>query len=52
MKINHATPLTIGYLMAANNLWLAFFQDPDGNSLALMSESPRGYNPVSGKFGE
>lgn len=37
---------------AANDLWLVFFQDPDGNSLALMSESPRGYNPVSGKFGE
>jgi predicted enzyme related to lactoylglutathione lyase len=24
-----------------SNLWLAFFDDPDGNALALMSEVPR-----------
>jgi methylmalonyl-CoA/ethylmalonyl-CoA epimerase len=30
-----------------HDLWLAFFRDPDGNSLALASEAPRGYNPVT-----
>jgi methylmalonyl-CoA/ethylmalonyl-CoA epimerase len=34
---------------AANDLWIVFFRDPDGNSLALMSEAPRFYNPVTGE---
>ena len=29
------------------DLWLVFFRDPDGNTFALLSESPRGYNPVT-----
>jgi methylmalonyl-CoA/ethylmalonyl-CoA epimerase len=28
------------------DLWLAFFRDPDGNSLALLAEAPRGFDPV------
>jgi methylmalonyl-CoA/ethylmalonyl-CoA epimerase len=32
--------------MADHDLWMAFFSDPDGNSLALMQEAPKGYRPV------
>jgi methylmalonyl-CoA/ethylmalonyl-CoA epimerase len=32
--------------MADHDLWMAFFDDPDGNSLALMQEAPKGYRPV------
>jgi methylmalonyl-CoA/ethylmalonyl-CoA epimerase len=31
---------------AAYDLWLAFFRDPDGNSLALIAEAPRDFDPV------
>lgn len=31
--------------MPDHDLWMAFFSDPDGNSLALMYEAPRGYKP-------
>jgi methylmalonyl-CoA/ethylmalonyl-CoA epimerase len=31
--------------MEDHDLWMAFFQDPDGNSLALMQEAPKGYAP-------
>ena len=27
------------------DLWMAFFSDPDGNTLALMQEAPKGYVP-------
>ena len=36
---------------AANDLWLVFCADPDRNSLALMSEAPLGFNPITGKMG-
>jgi methylmalonyl-CoA/ethylmalonyl-CoA epimerase len=36
----------------AYDLWLAFFRDPDGNSLALLAEAPRGFDPVRRKFAE
>jgi methylmalonyl-CoA/ethylmalonyl-CoA epimerase len=29
--------------MEDHDLWMAFFEDPDGHTLALMSEAPRGY---------
>ena len=29
--------------MEDHDLWMAFFTDPDGHTLALMSEAPRGY---------
>ena len=29
--------------MEDHDLWMAFFADPDGHVLALMSEAPRGY---------
>jgi methylmalonyl-CoA/ethylmalonyl-CoA epimerase len=29
--------------MDDHDLWMAFFKDPDGNSLALMHEAPKGY---------
>lgn len=32
--------------MPDHDLWMAFFDDPDGNSLALMQEAPKGYRPA------
>jgi methylmalonyl-CoA/ethylmalonyl-CoA epimerase len=31
--------------MPDHDLWMTFFNDPDGNGLALMMEAPRGYQP-------
>jgi methylmalonyl-CoA/ethylmalonyl-CoA epimerase len=31
--------------MEDHDLWMAFFRDPDGNTLALMQEAPKGYVP-------
>lgn len=31
--------------MPDHDLWMTFFRDPDGNTLALMAEMPRGYRP-------
>jgi len=31
--------------MEDHDLWMAFFEDPDGNTLALMHEAPKGYAP-------
>jgi methylmalonyl-CoA/ethylmalonyl-CoA epimerase len=31
--------------MEDHDLWMAFFEDPDGNTLALMQEAPKGYSP-------
>lgn len=31
--------------MEDHNLWMAFFKDPAGNTLALMHEASKGYNP-------
>ena len=31
--------------MEDHDLWMAFFTDPDGHSLALMQEAPKGYVP-------
>lgn len=33
--------------MDDHDLWMAFFQDPDGHTLALMQEAPKGYTPVA-----
>jgi hypothetical protein len=33
--------------MDDHDLWMAFFSDPDGNSLALMQEAPKGHVPGS-----
>jgi hypothetical protein len=33
--------------MEDHDLWMAFFPDPDGNSLALIQEAPHGYSPVA-----
>ena len=32
--------------MEDHDLWMAFFEDPDGHTLALMQEAPKGYSPV------
>jgi methylmalonyl-CoA/ethylmalonyl-CoA epimerase len=32
--------------MEDHDLWMAFFEDPDGHVLALMQEAPKGYTPV------
>jgi methylmalonyl-CoA/ethylmalonyl-CoA epimerase len=31
--------------MDDHDLWMAFFDDPDGNTLAVMQEAPKGYKP-------
>jgi methylmalonyl-CoA/ethylmalonyl-CoA epimerase len=31
--------------MEDHDLWMVFFKDPAGNTLALMNEAPRGYKP-------
>lgn len=31
--------------MPDHDLWMAFFADPDGHTLALMQEAPKGYVP-------
>lgn len=31
--------------MEDHDLWMAFFSDPDGHTLALMQEAPKGYAP-------
>ena len=31
--------------MDDHDLWMAFFKDPDGHTLALMQEAPKGYVP-------
>jgi methylmalonyl-CoA/ethylmalonyl-CoA epimerase len=33
--------------MPDHDLWMAFFSDPDGHTLALMQEAPKGYVPVA-----
>jgi methylmalonyl-CoA/ethylmalonyl-CoA epimerase len=33
--------------MDDHDLWMAFFKDPDGHTLALMHEAPKGYSPAS-----
>jgi methylmalonyl-CoA/ethylmalonyl-CoA epimerase len=32
--------------MDDHDLWMAFFADPDGHTLALMQEAPKGYTPA------
>jgi methylmalonyl-CoA/ethylmalonyl-CoA epimerase len=32
--------------MDDHDLWMAFFRDPDGHTLALMQEAPKGYAPA------
>ena len=32
--------------MEDHDLWMAFFTDPDGHTLALMQEAPKGYSPA------
>jgi methylmalonyl-CoA/ethylmalonyl-CoA epimerase len=31
--------------MEDHDLWMTFFKDPAGNTLALMQEAPKGYKP-------
>jgi methylmalonyl-CoA/ethylmalonyl-CoA epimerase len=31
--------------MDDHDLWMAFFEDPDGHTPALMQEAPKGYSP-------
>ena len=33
--------------MDDHDLWMAFFKDPDGHTLALMQEAPKGYEPAA-----
>lgn len=34
--------------MLDHDLWMTFFNDPDGNVLALMMEAPKGWQPSPG----
>jgi methylmalonyl-CoA/ethylmalonyl-CoA epimerase len=40
-----ATPHLIAK-MDDHDLWMVFFRDPDGHTLALMQEAPKGYAPA------
>lgn len=33
--------------MDDHDLWMAFFKDPDGHTLAVMQEAPKGYKPAT-----
>jgi len=33
--------------MDDHDLWMAFFEDPDGHTLAVMQEAPKGYTPTA-----
>jgi methylmalonyl-CoA/ethylmalonyl-CoA epimerase len=33
--------------MDDHDLWMAFFRDPDGHTLALMQEAPKGFTPAA-----
>jgi methylmalonyl-CoA/ethylmalonyl-CoA epimerase len=33
--------------MDDHDLWMAFFKDPDGHTLAVMQEAPKGYTPLA-----
>jgi len=33
--------------MDDHDLWMAFFEDPDGHTLAVMQEAPKGFVPVT-----
>ena len=33
--------------MDDHDLWMAFFDDPDGHTLAVMQEAPKGYAPAA-----
>jgi hypothetical protein len=32
--------------MDDHDVWMAFFDDPDGHTLAAIQEAPKGYAPV------
>jgi methylmalonyl-CoA/ethylmalonyl-CoA epimerase len=34
--------------MDDHDLWMCFFRDPDGHTLALMQEAPKGFVPAAG----
>jgi methylmalonyl-CoA/ethylmalonyl-CoA epimerase len=40
-----AGPAHLIAAMHDHDLWMAFFNDPDGHTLALMQEAPKGYRP-------
>jgi len=33
--------------MDDHDLWMAFFDDPDGHTLAVMQQAPKGYTPTT-----
>ena len=37
--------------MDDHDLWMTFFADPDGHTLALMQEAPKGYTPPPVRVG-
>jgi methylmalonyl-CoA/ethylmalonyl-CoA epimerase len=44
--VRFAGPAHLIAPMEDHDLWMAFFNDPDGHSLALMHEAPKGYIPT------
>jgi methylmalonyl-CoA/ethylmalonyl-CoA epimerase len=45
--ITFTHPIHLVAKMDDHDLFMAFFQDPDGHTLALMQEAPKGYQPPS-----
>jgi methylmalonyl-CoA/ethylmalonyl-CoA epimerase len=45
--VRFAAPPHLIARMDDHDLWMAFFADPDGHTLALMQEAPKGYVPPS-----
>jgi catechol 2,3-dioxygenase-like lactoylglutathione lyase family enzyme len=43
--VSFAAPPHLIAQMEDHDLWMAFFEDPDGHVLALMHEAPKGYQP-------
>jgi catechol 2,3-dioxygenase-like lactoylglutathione lyase family enzyme len=37
--------------MEDHDLWMTFFKDPSGNTMALMHEAPKGYRPKEDHIG-
>ena len=43
--ISFSHPAHLIAKMDDHDLWMAFFEDPDGHTLAVMQEAPKGYAP-------
>ena len=44
--VSFVHPASLIAKMDDHDLWMAFFNDPDGHLLAIMQEAPKGYAPA------